>query len=71
MGTTINRRRHIKSNPTIITAVLNVVDDSVNTNILHWNNITSYFSKIIIDGVKQDTVEYNYPLSAGTHVIQY
>ena len=73
MGTLLNRRRYMggvfEKPETRLVCVYNVSDDSVNTTIINSSKVSSV-SSVEIDGMTQQTVSYEYPLSTGEHVVK-
>ena len=73
MGTLLNRRWYMggvfEKPETRLVCVYNVTDGSVNTTIVPSSKASS-LSSVEIDGVAQQTVSYEYPLSTGEHVVK-
>lgn len=68
----INRRRSLGKTPPDkrIICTYNVLDDSVDTQIICPSFNISTVKKIEIDGINQSVISRTYPLSAGEHVIK-
>lgn len=68
----INRRRSLGKTPPDkrIICTYNILDDSVDTQIICPSFNISTVKKIEIDGINQSVISRTYPLSAGEHIIK-